>query len=83
MIITRTCEYCGEKFSFEHGRGGGIPKKCKACRSADRVTLQYDYAPEPKRESKVTEIAIEARKLGLSYGQLQARKWLENNKVKV
>lgn len=83
MIITRVCEFCGEKFTYEYTKGGH-PKKCNDCRNADRIKIHRDVAPEkPKRESQVTEIAIEARKLGLSYGQLQARKWLENNRVKV
>lgn len=83
MIITRVCEICGEKFTQEHGRGGGIRKKCNDCNYVNRDKYTRSTAPEPKRESQVTNIAVEARKLGLTYGQYQARKWLENNRVKV
>ena len=83
MIITKRCEICGEEFTYEY-KTGGHAKQCKACKYDNRVKIHHDVAPEkPKRKSQVTDIAIEARKLGLSYGQLQARKWLENNRVKV
>ena len=84
MIITQVCEFCGNEFTFERGRGGRTPKACKECRYTNRDKYTRSATPEePKRESQVTNIAVEARKLGLTYGQYQARKWLENNRVKV
>jgi hypothetical protein len=84
MIFTRVCEFCGNEFTFERGNGGGYPKACNACRYENGKKTRRSATPEePKRESQVTNIAVEARKLGLTYGQYQARKWLENNKVKV
>ena len=84
MIITKVCEFCGEKFTYESKRGGGHLKQCNECRYANRDKYTRSTTPEkPKRESQITNIAIEAKKLGLTYGQYQARKWLEDNKIKV
>lgn len=70
------CAYCGKEFI-----GGSAKAKfcCHACGEKYRRRARKPRPPSGEIEKK----AQEAQKRGLSYGQLQALKYLEQQKSKV
>lgn len=75
---------------YESSRGHGVKnengeyvKVCRFCgREFTAKTYQTRYCPDckqhnkmpPKKKSSLTEIAVEARKQGISYGMMMARR---------
>ena len=84
-MITGVCEICGNEFTYSKSpRGGRNRKMCDTCKNDGDIKRQY-YAkncPRPRsRKSKIDKIQKQARKAGLTYGQYQAKKYMEETKV--
>jgi hypothetical protein len=85
---TRVCKMCGKKFQANKGQTTNCcSKQCLAeqvsITSKGRIKYERDYEPYIMRESHIDEINAEALNKGLSYGQLQAQKYIEKNRIKL
>lgn len=59
----KVCRFCGREFTAKTYQTRYCPE-CKA----------NNFAPPPKKKTTLTEVAVEARKHGISYGQMMARR---------
>jgi len=80
----RVCEICESIFkALPTSKRTTCCSRCKQLKEEyDEVELHTFEDAIYMRESKLIEINTLARNQGLSYGQLQAKKWLEDNKIK-
>lgn len=83
MIKERSCAMCGAKF-YIYDRKQMKQKYCsESCRRAmqQKQAKEHKIAENAKKRAKgnknIVNINEEARKLGLTYGQYQAMKYME------
>lgn len=74
--MTKQCEYCGKSFQAVR-----ISKRfcCRKCivENTKAKESRYDKPIYNPRKSTLTEKEMQARKLGISYGELQAMRFLK------
>lgn len=90
MTYEKICEICGTHFVASKSNAKYCCKECKrtANRAAnrrkwDRHKEEYKVKEKMKkraRKSNLVELQREANRLGISYGKLQAMKYLEEEK---
>lgn len=73
----KQCEFCGREYN-SYGSQKYCSPECKA-EGAKRAESMRKGRPmrKPMRKSHIEAINTEARDLGLTYGQLQAKRYLE------
>ena len=81
MQITRKCEICGNEFTTNRTNTVCCSKECQI-RSNRKMNgescLKYVKKKREQYKGKsITEIAVEASKEGLTYGQKQAQEYAE------
>lgn len=74
----RRCAWCGIEFLPTDPRQGYYCSD--ACRAAVKLASKWLTDSGANRNRSLAEKTVEAGKQGLSYGQLQAKKWLEKQK---
>ena len=82
--VTDICAVCGQPYSrpvFSKRRTCGSECSC-LLRRAKQVSIQY-IQPHESKPSSIVEKETQARVQGLSYGQLQAQRFLEQNRVQI
>lgn len=89
--LMKICEICKKEFEPKHFREKCCCDECK--REAHRIKVRQNHQErrrkkpeEPKKIVKLTPLASKnelARKSGLSYGQLQAMRYLEEHRLEV
>ncbi len=78
-LESRECVWCGKEFMPEYHNVVCCSEECKKKRQSaqDKSRREKfnakDKAPEKTNHEKIAEIAIEARKQGMSYGQYVAK----------
>ena len=81
----RICEWCGKEFIPTSSRQQVCKEHIDIMRKEKRKIInrkRYEVKYEPK-PSNLDEIARQARAEGLSYGQYQAQKIMENARVTI
>lgn len=74
-IYKRICAYCGVEFET-------IEKNQQTCCAyCEGKHVQHCRKVEPEKMSPMARVNHEGRKQGLSYGQMRAAIWLEQQKV--
>lgn len=82
--MLKTCPICRHKFEAEHFN----EKYCSpSCKREGRIQCErelYRYKTKHKNGSKsLVEKNAQARKMGLTYGQLQAMKYAQEHRLEV
>lgn len=77
MIIKkiRKCEFCGKEF---RPRNGNQIFCSTVCRKKQYNAVALPQVPKPKKKNEeLVKINEEARKLGMTYGQYQAMRYVK------
>lgn len=82
------CKICGKEFITDSNIRKCCSEECKKINAKINGKIWADkqktMQPKPKKKEKkdtVTDIAVKARELGMSYGQYTAMLWLQERKV--
>lgn len=86
MQILKTCERCGNVFV---GKTRRAKYCCQACagkgkqkqereRQAEKAAERAEKKAAEAKKKQIWQLNEEARKMGMSYGQYQAMRYLEN-----
>lgn len=84
---TIICRVCGKQFDTLSSRKKCCSKECAKQNSKNTQKIWWDKQKGIRRTEKkekkatVTDIAVKARELGMSYGQYTAMLWLQERKV--
>lgn len=82
--ITDICAICGQPYSKPvFSRRQTCGGECKRELSRAKQTKTQYMQPRERKPSGVAEKEAKARAKGLSYGQLQAQRFLEQNRVQI
>lgn len=72
----KQCEFCGRDYN-SYGAQKYCSPECKAEGYKRMENMRERRKRKPKRKSQIEALNTEARDLGLTYGQLQAKRYLE------
>ena len=72
----KQCEFCGRDYN-SYGSQKYCSPECKAEGYKRMENMRERRKRKPKRKSQIEVLNTEARDLGLTYGQLQAKRYLE------
>ena len=72
----KQCEFCGRDYN-SYGAQKYCSPECKAEGYKRMENMRERRKRKPKRKSQIEALNTEARDLGLTYVQLQAKRYLE------
>ena len=78
------CAECGKKFQPHRYNQKYCTAECREAYRTAEMKHRWQKAKEEKRkEPQLVEKEREARNLGISYGQLQARRYIQEHRLEL
>ena len=75
-LYQRTCIQCGKTFLSEDYRPRICSEECRRARyNYLKAKRNGSAVPKERPQNTIVEVAVEARKSGISYGQMMARRY--------